>query len=110
MGQTESQRRKKSDKAAKAMPKCCAECLMCVLPKDTVMYCLMTSEANVTECCSQMRVLPDSEQDETPEGACHPAMLRIEHKWCDVADDCKRCKTAYGEMTGEDGIRYQDIS
>ena len=49
-----------------------------------------------------------SEQDrEKAEGCCHPAVLRIEHKWSDLADRTGLMKMAIGELSGQ-GIRYQD--
>mmetsp|Transcript_104071 Transcript_104071/g.143991 ORF Transcript_104071/g.143991 Transcript_104071/m.143991 type:complete len:82 (+) Transcript_104071:1-246(+) len=81
---------------------------MCNLPRDKTLYCLLTSE-QVTECCSQMRVLPDRDQDPTDAGCCHPPTLRIQHKWCDMRDCTGRIRTAIGELS-EDGVRYQDIA
>ena len=90
------------------MPQCCAECLGCMLPRNKMMYCILTSEP-VSECCSRMIVLPDSEQDPTPTGCCHPAVLRIKHLWKEASDPEGPMKSAIGELTSE-GIRYQDTT
>ena len=50
-----------------------------------------------------------TEQDPTPEGMCHPAMLRVEHKWSDLNDRTGLLKSAIGELT-IDGFRYQDTA
>ena len=52
-----------------------------------------------------MRVLPDTEQDPAPEGMCHPAKLRIEHRWSDLNDRTGLIRSAIGEL-GDEGIRY----
>ena len=103
MGESQSQEKSSVEQTQK-LPSCCAERLQCMLPVDKTMYCILTS-APVHECCSSMRVLPNTEQDPTPEGMCHPAKLRVEHRWSDLNDRTGLMKFAFGELDSE-GIRY----
>ena len=77
-----------------------------MLPSDKTVYCILKS-GEVNECCSSTRVLPMSEQDPTPEGMCHPDMLRVEHKWSDLNDRTGLIRSAIGELN-IGGFRYQD--